>query len=168
MHSDNNRLFFNFSGGYREGKPYHGSGFPAYTTGTGSYSVNWKATERISLFVNGHRSTEASQYAAYYFETRNGGGLSVPVGRQSSLQAFAEFGANQYPDTGAAFRRRDDVVRYGGVVGYNIVQRVDFNLRVIETRYTSNTPGFTRNFLEVSGGLTLELAPGVNVKVGAQ
>jgi hypothetical protein len=164
-----NRLSVNLSGGYRQGRPYNGSAFPEYSTGTGSYGVTWKARERLSFFAYGHRSTEYSQYSAYYFEARNAGGVGLQFGARLGLQGFGEFGSNQYPGiAGEAGRRRDDVRAYGGQINFEVSRGIAFNVRGSEDRYTSNRAGFSRNIFRVIGGLTIDLVKGVTVKVGAE
>ncbi|MGH9444112.1 MAG: outer membrane beta-barrel protein [Thermoanaerobaculia bacterium] len=160
-------LTVHLSGGYREGTPYQGSGFPPYKTGTGSFAVGWKARPSLGFQVYGHRETQYSLFAPYYFENMGGASVSVGLGDRVSLRGFGELGTNQYPDAPEfPERRRDRVTTYGGGVSFEIIRRVSFALTGQETSYRSNISGFSRNILLISGGFTLQLSSGIAVKAG--
>lgn len=160
-------LTVHLSGGYREGTPYRGSEFPPYKTGTGSFAVGWKATPRLGFGVYGHRETQYSLFAPYYFENVGGATFSIGLGDRFSLRGVGELGTNDYPRTSTSpERRQDKVTSYGGGVSFAIVQRVAFALEALETRYRSNVDGFSRNILRVTGGFTVQLSSGVALKAG--
>ncbi len=162
-------LTVHLSGGYREGTPYQGSGFPPYRTATGSYAIGWKARPRLSFQLYGHRDTQYSLFAPYYFENMSGANVSLGLGDRFSLQAFGELGTNQYPVVANSVeRRRDRVTTYGGGVSFEIARKVSFAVNGFETRYDSNVPGSSRNILRITGGLNLQLASGVAIKAGTQ
>ena len=163
---DGNHFVFHFSGGYREGRPYKGSGFPAYSTVTGSYAVTYRPTEKISLQTYGHRDVQASLFAPYYFETIAGAGLGLPIAPRVSVSVFGETGANQYPRVITdPVRRRDKLVRYGGGLNATLIGSAQMRVMASETRYTSNVPGFTRKIFQIDAGVTFELR-GVPLRVG--
>src|SRR5581483_8859543 len=90
---DRPRSFLNVSVASRRGEGRDAlSIFPRYRTTTGSYYASHELASRILVDAYGNRGVAFSLTAVnpYYFETRNGAGLTIPIGRRIALRGFGE------------------------------------------------------------------------------
>lgn len=151
---DRPRSFVSLSVGSRRGEAQNATStpFPRYRTSTGSYYASHELSSRILLDVYGHRGVVYGLYVdnPYYLETRNGGGLTLPVGRRLALRGFGEVGANAYPVTVQSVRRNDDVTSWGGGFAFRLYRRITLVALASDTRYTSNVPGQSRSIFRVA------------------
>jgi hypothetical protein len=149
IHYDRPRLFVNVSAGTRTGQPRGAfSTFPQFSTATGSYYAAYQMSAPLAIDTYGHRSVVYGLYPnnPYYFETRSGLGMTLPVGQRIGLRAFGEIGTNAYPVASAAgLKRNDDVTLFGGGIAYRLYRKVILSIVASETRYTSNVDGLTRS-----------------------
>src|SRR4029077_12930399 len=127
IHYDRPRFYINATAGYREGHGIEaGTLFPRYRTGTGTYLISWFFAHPVELVAYGHRGVVYGRFLenSYFFETRNGLGMSVRCGRGLQLRGFGEYGTNGYPVAvtlaeGISVSRRDIAKAYGGGLTFN-------------------------------------------------
>jgi hypothetical protein len=159
IHYDRPRFFVNLSGGKRTGD---GRGplstFPSFSTTTGSYYAAYQLGAPLAVDANGHRSVVYGLYQdnPYFFETRNGLGLTLPVGQRIGLRAFSEIGANAYPVAKlGAVRRKDNVTTIGGGIAYRLYRKAIVTITAADTRYDSNIPVYSRSVFRLATVLSL-------------
>lgn len=148
---DRERFYVDLSGGYQEATAlYSPSFFPEYKTGTYSYFASYFVTRTFELQAFGSRRPQYSFFLdnPYFFETRNGLGLNMTVGRKITMGGSASVGSNAYPVevySGAELvARRDDVRSLSGTVGFIVDQTLTLGVTLRQDRYTSNLPGADR------------------------
>ena len=98
FHYDRPRFFANIYAGYRIGQPLGGSTFPAFQTPTGSGFLTYVLTRRVELSALGWRRLVYGSSASdpYYVETRYGGGVTLHVLSNLSLNGYGNYGTNDY------------------------------------------------------------------------
>ena len=159
------RFFVNLNGGYRVGRPYNGSSFPSFSTGTGSYFVSYFLTQPIEIQAFGHRTAGYSLYLSngYYFETRNGGGLTLHIGHRLRLHGFGEYGTNDYPvpvpSATAGVNRTDHFTTAGGGLTAAVTRSISLTALVNQSKISSNVPGVARSVLRFTTNLSFEGSP---------
>jgi hypothetical protein len=118
------------------------STFPEFTTTTGSYYFEYQlgAPPRVDLY--GHRNVTYSLADAspYFFENRNGAGITVPIGTRFGVRVLGEVGSNDYPVVAGQTtpKRTDDVTLFGGGVAVRLYRKTYLSIVASETRYDSN------------------------------
>ena len=154
VHYDRPRSFVNVSVGSRkaEATDAASAAFPGFSTATGSYYASHELSAGLILDAYGHRGIGYSVTAdnAYYLETRNGGGITVPLGQRFALRAFGETGANSYPIPENGVKRTDDVTAYGGGFALRLYRSLVLTTTASNTKYDSTTPGNSRSIFRVS------------------
>lgn len=164
IHYERPRFYVNATAGYREGRGTEtGTHFPKYRTGTGTYFISWFLAHPIEVTAFGHRGTVYGRFLenSYFFETRNGAGVNVHVGRRIILRGFGGYGTNRYPvaiplSENFTARRRDIAKSWGGGLTFNLFRSAALSVLAREDRYESNIPGLTRRVFRVTTGFTLE------------
>lgn len=150
FHYDRPRFFVNLTGGTRRFEP-RGllSTFPSFSTGTGSYYASYELVAPIVVEAYGNRSVVYSISAGnpFYYETRNGLGLTLLAGRRIVLRGFSEAGTNDYPRSVEGVKRSDRVVVVGGGIGYRLYRKAVLGFVASSTRYTSNIDANTRSIV---------------------
>jgi hypothetical protein len=158
LHYDRPRLFLNVSAGQREGTPRGLSTFPEFSTTTGSYYLEYQLGAPPRVDVSGHRRVTYSLTDAspYFFETRNGAGVTIPVGTRFGIRALGEVGTNDYPVVAGQTtpKRQDDVTMFGGGIAVRLYRRTYLSIVASETRYDSNL-AFDRTIFRVSTLISL-------------
>ncbi len=156
------RLFVNFNGGYRLGKPINGSSFPEFSTFTGSGYLSYELLRRLELKLYGSRGVEYGQYFQnpYYFGSLGGAGLSFKIGYRLSLRVYGELGQNVYPvavpdASGALVKRVDDTTTYGGGLELLLFRNLSVTASAYNTDYNSNLPEFDRSVLRFTTSFVL-------------
>lgn len=151
---DRPRFFMNVSGGRRTGEARGvASTFPHFSTTTGSYYGAYQLGVPLAIDAYGHRSVVYGLYVnnPYFLETRNGGGLTLPVGQRLGLRAFAEVGSNAYPiATPGTPLRTDDVTVVGGGIAYRLYRKVVMTIVASDTNYKSNIDAFSRSVFRLA------------------
>jgi hypothetical protein len=152
IHYVRQRLFVNLTGGYRVARPSNGSAFSDFHAANYSYFVSYIPGHRFEFQLYGHRGPVYSLYGqnVYYFETRNGGGVTVSLGRRLKANGFFEYGTNGYPrsvsqSTGAAVTRTDTATIIGGLLSATVTRQIVIEAGITRTRYRSNLPGLSRS-----------------------
>ncbi len=145
------KFFLNFSGGYREGKPIHGSTIPPFTGFTGGGAATYSLFPWLDLNALGGRTLNYGTSSPYFISTRYGGGITFNIGWRLKLRGFGDLGDDSYttltllPD-GQSVYRKDDVREYGGGLDFLITSRFRLSFVTTESRYNSNVPGNDRSF----------------------
>lgn len=155
---DRPRSFLNVSVASRRGEGRDPlSIFPHYRTTTGSYYAAHELASRILLDAYGNRGVVYSLTIVnpYYFETRNGLGLTVPLGRRAAVRAFGETGTNSYPIPIQAVKRTDDVRGWGGGFALRLYRNLTLVAIASDTRYTSNAPDENRSIFRLATSIGL-------------
>ena len=159
VHYDRPRFFLNLSGGTRDVQPRGVlSTFPSFSTTTGSWYAAYELGASLAIDASGHRSIVYSLYALnpYFHETRNGLGLTLPLGRRIGIRAFSEAGDNDYPIRGAELiDRKDKVLIFGGGIAYRLYRKIVVTFVASQTRYDSNVDTYDRSVLRVATTLSL-------------
>lgn len=158
IHYDRPRSFINLSVASRRGEGRDPlSIFPRYRTTTGSYYASHELASRILLDAYGNRGVAYSVTAVnpYYFETRNGVGLTVPVGWRLALRAFGEGGTNAYPIPFQAIKRTDNVRAWGSGFALRLFHNLTLIAIASDTRYKSNLPGQDRSVFRLATSIGL-------------
>ena len=157
------RLFVNFNGGYRIGKPINGSTFPEFSD---IYRI-WISFLRtppwsLQLQLYGSRGISYGQYIgnAYYFGSSGGAALVLQVGYRLKIRAYGELGENVYPVavpdvSGALVKRVDDVTTYGGGIELLLFRNLSVTANAYNTEYDSNVPEFDRSALRFTTSFVL-------------
>jgi hypothetical protein len=163
LHYDLPRIFVNLSAARRESKASRaGSRFPQFSSTTGSYYVEYQMGAPPQIDVYGHRSIVYSLAveSPYFSETRNGIGITVPVGQRLGIRVLSEFGTNDYPvaERGTAVKRADDVITLGGGLALRLRRNTYVSVVASETRYESNLD-FDRSIFRVSTVISLRGQP---------
>ena len=145
------KLKVEFSGGYREGGPIHGSAIRPFSGFTGSTSASYSLLRPLDLYAVANRNLSYGVSSPYYISTRYGGGVVLKVGWRLRLQGLLFAGSDEYttptalPD-GQLVDRRDDVSGYGGGLDFTFTPRIQMRFSAWESRYNSNVPGNDRSF----------------------
>ena len=145
------KLKLDFSGGYREGGPIHGSAIRPFSGMTGSTSASYALLRPLDLQAVASRNLSYGVSSPYYISTRYGGGVVVKVGWRLRLQGLVFAGSDEYttptalPD-GQLVDRRDDVTGYGGGLDFSFTPRIQMRFSATDSRYNSNVPGNDRSF----------------------
>jgi hypothetical protein len=160
---DQPRFYIDLTGGYREGTARSSdSFFPPYRTGLYGYFVSYFLNRSLKLQGYGWRRpvNSLSLDNPYYFETRNGGGVSVGLGARMALQGFVLVGSNSYPMDvlvdGAPVRRVDDVTTFGGGFTFQIHRTTKLLVQGTSDQYRSDVPGSDRSIFRLSTALSFE------------
>jgi len=158
LHYDRPRSYINLSIGTREGK---GAGpgintFPEYSETTGSYYAFHELSSGITLDVYGRRGVEYSLTVQnpYFFETRNGAGIVLPVGHRLALRAFGEMGPNSYPIPVNGVKRTDDVTTWGGGFSMRLYRSLVLSTIASNTNYDSTLDSNNRSVFRVTTVVT--------------
>jgi hypothetical protein len=159
IHYDRPRVFLSVSAGQREGRPRGtDSIFPAFTTTTGSYYLEYQLGAPPRLDVYGHRNVRYSLTDAspYFFENRNGAGLTIPIGTRFGVRLLGELGSNDYPVVAGQTtpKRTDSVTLIGTGVAVRLYRKTYLSVVASETRYDSNLD-FDRSILRVTTLISL-------------
>jgi hypothetical protein len=161
---DQPRFYVDVTGGYREGTArYSDSLFAPYRTGYYGFFVSYFVNRSLELQGYGWRRpiNSLSLDNPYYFETRNGGGVSVGLGARVALRGFVLVGSNSYPVdvlvNGAPMRRADDVTTFGGGFTFQIHRTTKLLVQGASDRYRSNVPGDDRSILRLFTGLSFRV-----------
>jgi hypothetical protein len=159
VHYDRPRLFVNFSGGYRNGRPENGSNFPGYDTFTGSGYVSYELFRNLDLNIYGNRAVyySLSPFNPYYLGGIGGGGLTLHFGRRVSINGFGGYGTNTYPVPVDGVSREDKVTIYGGGLNVYIIKSISLTANASNTRYNSNINLFDRTVFRFTSGLVIGL-----------
>jgi len=160
VHYDRPRLFVNFSGGYRIGRPINGSTFPEFSTFTGSGYITYELIPHLDLNVYGQRGIEYGVFPdnPYYFGSLAGGGLTVHIGQRVSVNGYGGYGENNYPVPLAEFggvQRIDKVTLYGGGLSVLLYKSISLQAQATETDYNSNIAAFDRKVFRFSTGFVV-------------
>ncbi|HVE65117.1 MAG TPA: outer membrane beta-barrel protein, partial [Thermoanaerobaculia bacterium] len=155
------RLFLNLTGGFREGRAFHGSSFREFSTATGSYFASYFLRRNLEARLYGSRRLVYGVLdSPYYFETRNGGGLNYQFRPRFMVRGFAEYGTNDYPDPvlidGATIEQDDEATTFGGGFSIRFYRKAVLTALAARSRYTSNVPGRDRSFTRFTTGLTFQ------------
>jgi hypothetical protein len=159
IHYDRPRFFVNLSGGYRQGKPYNGSSFANYSAATGSYFISYFLTRKVELQGFGTRRVTYGVVSAQFLETRYGGGMNFQVHPNVLLRVLGDDGTNKYSATSGATgtpARNDRVSDYGGGFSAIVYRKIVLTALATESRYRSTLPGFDRNVLRFTTGLSFD------------
>ncbi len=160
VYYDQPKYFIHFSGGYRDGKPIHGSTIPPFSGFTGGGAASYSLFRWLDLNASGGRTLNYGTSSPYYISTRYGGGLVFNIGWRLKLRGFGDLGDDSYttltllPD-GQSVYRKDDVTDYGGGLDFLITSRFRLSFLATESRYNSNVPGNDRSFFRWSVSLGL-------------
>lgn len=155
---DLQRTFFNAALSARRGEADRGGVFTPFSTTTGSYFIVHQLRSTTSVDVHGRRAVTYSTFGqnAYFFETRNGVGLSTPLGHRAFLRVVGETGANEYPNAASgAVKRSDRATTFGGGVGLQIYRRLTWATLGTVTKYDSNLVGLDRTLVRVTTSLSV-------------
>ncbi len=158
---DRPRFFVNLVAGYRKYEP-HGSTFEPYGGSTGGLYLSYFITRRLEIQLSGRRGISNSLgSSAYFVETIGGAALDYAVGRKLKLGAFAEAGTNRYPlpVASGSVKRKDDVTRYGGTLGFELSRLMTLQGRVTRDQLRSNVPGVDRSVTYFNMGLAITATP---------
>ena len=159
IHYDRPRFFLNLSGGNRTGEPNGPlSTFPRFSKPTGSYYAEYELGAPLIIDAYGHNRVTYSIDARnpYYLETRNGLGLTIPVGDRMAFRAFGEAGSNAYEIADRnAVKRKDDVTIFGGGIAYRLYRKVMLSVQASQTRYDSNVEFENRSIFRIATMLSL-------------
>ena len=145
--------------GASRGEADNGASFQHFSTGTGSYLLSRRLANLWTVDVSGSRRLQYSlfQGTPYYFETRNGAAIAIPIRRRFAVRMMGEVGSNSYPQPTAAslqtVRRIDQVLTYGGGLGVAVYRNAALVTMATRTRYNSNLPGFDRSVVTVTTNL---------------
>jgi hypothetical protein len=150
VHYDRPRSFVNLTIGQRRWERT-GSVFPSFSATTGSYYIEYQLAAPPRVDVYGHRLVTYSAAAAvpYFLETRNGLGLTVPIGDRFGIRVHGEVGENDYPGIAEAATRVDDVTVLGGGFAIRLYRQMHLSVVATDTRYDSNLD-FDRSILRVT------------------
>lgn len=160
------RLFVNLVGGYRQGRPFHGSSFREYDQPSGSVFISFfpKTTVELQLFGGQRVVYSAVATAPYFLETKGGGGINVQVLRSLLLKAYAEYGVNDYdflvPVNDTLVEPHDPFRMLGGGFSLKVFRRLVFSGNAYESEHRSNIPSQRRTVFRfvTSVSLTGEFA----------
>jgi hypothetical protein len=156
VHYDRPRSYINLSIGQREGK---GAGsesgvstFPRFSETTGSYYAFHELSSGITLDVYGARGVEYSLTVQnpYFIDTRNGAGITLPVGHRVALRAFGEMGPNSYPIPVNGVKRTDDVTTWGGGFSMRLYRNFVLSTIASNTKYDSTIDLNNRSVFRVT------------------
>jgi hypothetical protein len=160
------RLFVNLVGGYRSGRPFHGSSFREYDQPSGSVFLSFfpRPTVELQLFGGQRVVYSAVAEAPYFLETKGGAGLNVQVLRSLLLKAYAEYGVNDYdflvPVDDVLIEPHDPFRVFGGGFSLKVFRRLVFSGNAYESEHRSNIPSQRRTVfrfvtsLSISGEFT--------------
>jgi hypothetical protein len=163
---DRERLFANAMGGVREGEPINGSVFPPYSEPFGSAYLGWRVATPLELRAYGRRrvAPSADPERVYYVEERAGLGADLLLARRITLQGYAEFGSNAYPEftvngvTSAA--RRDRIESLAAGVSFLLGRGVWLNVRATHDTVEDGGTGEERTVFRVLTNLIVgEILP---------
>ena len=138
---DRPRSFLNLSAGARRGDALDTAAvlFPHYSTVTGSYYAEHELGSHLVIDAYGHRGIAYSLTVEnpFFLETRNGGGIWVPVGSRLAFRAFGEAGTNAYPVPIGSQHRTDDASSYGGGFAMRLYRNLVLTAIGEKTNYVS-------------------------------
>lgn len=156
------RLFVNFNGGYRIGKPINASTFPEFSTFTGSGYLSYELLRRLEIDLYGSRGINYGQYFEnnYYFGSLGGIAAVVRIGYRLSVRVFGEIGEDVYPiavqDPALGLVKRvDDVTTYGGGIQLLLFRSLSVTATASNTEFDSNLPEFDRSVFRFTTGFVL-------------
>jgi len=158
---DRSKLFVDLSAGVRKGQgTAGGSGFPDYSTLSGSYFVSWRAARPLEVQMYGQRGVEAALFQGHphFFETRNAVDLRSRAGHRVVVRGLAETGSNEYAaarGTSVDVERVDDVTALGGGLSFRIFREFWLHLMAIETSYDSTVDRFDRSVLRINTSFSI-------------
>jgi hypothetical protein len=156
------RFFLNLSGGYRTGEPHHGSSYPSFSNGTGSYFLSYYLSQPLELQAYGHQGTQYSTFEGnpYYLETQNGIGVKITVSYRVILNGYGEYGTNRYPvavPLGTDLvKREDNYWTAGGGLTFLFFRNAAVTALVSERKITSNFPGIDRSIFRFTTSITFQ------------
>jgi hypothetical protein len=155
---DRPRYFIHFFGGYREGKPIHGSTIPPFSGFTGGGTASYSLFRWLDVNAAGGQTLSYGTASPYYIVTRYGGGLVFNIGWRLKLRGFGELGNDSYTtltllSDGQSVYRKDEVTDYGGGLEFLFTSRLGLSFVATESRYNSNVPGVDRSFFRWSVSL---------------
>ena len=157
VHYSRPRSFVNLTVGRRQWEPQAGSTVPEFSATTGSYYLEYQLAAPPQIDVYGHRlvTYSASADAPFFFETRNGLGLTVPVGERFGIRVHGEVGRNDYSiENDAPTARVDDVTAWGGGIAVRLYRQVHMSIVATQIEYDSNLD-FDRSILRVTTFISL-------------
>jgi hypothetical protein len=155
------RFFVNLIGGYRQGRPFHGSAFREYDQPSGSIFLSYFLRPTIEFQVFGGQRVvySAVAEAPYFLETKGGAGLNVQVLRSLLLKAYAEYGVNDYdflvPVDDVLIEPHDPFRVFGGGFSLKVFRRLVFSGNAYESEHRSNIPSQRRTVFRFVTSLSL-------------
>lgn len=155
------RLFINLVGGYRRGRPFHGSSFPEYDQPSGSIFISFfpKTTVELQIFGGQRIVYSAVATEPYFLETKGGAGLNVQVLRSLLLKAYAEYGVNDYDFPilvdDVPIEPYDPFRVFGGGFSLKVYRRLVFSGSAFESEHRSNIPSQRRTVFRFVTSLSI-------------
>jgi len=156
IHYDRPRSYINLTIGKRDGtgtdSPSGINTFPDFSATTGSYFAFHELSSGLMFDIYGQRGIQYSVTLQnpYFLETRNGAGVTVPLGHRLAVRGFGETGPNSYPVPVNGVKRTDDVTTYGGGLSIRLYRNFVLSTIASTTNYDSTLDNNNRSVFRVT------------------
>jgi hypothetical protein len=149
IHYNRPKFFLNFSGGYREGKPYNGSTFQEYSNFTGSFYGSYFLARKVEMTAYGRQRVNYGLRTSQFLETSYGGGFNIQAHPRVLLSISADTGTNKFPastiDSVTTPARKDRTTNYNGGVSAIVYRKMVVTFHANRSEYRSPDPTLDRN-----------------------
>jgi hypothetical protein len=156
---DAERFYLNLVAG-RRGIEYQGEGQPEFDEVTGSAFLSLRMFRRSELELTFHRKPVYSTFVEnpFFFESRWGAGLDLPLGRRIILLAGIETGRNEYQTPvelagGTTVLREDDADSWHAGIGFRVARSAVLQVEYRTDDFSSNIDSFSREITRLQVNL---------------